>query len=260
MPLGLITGASDGLGRAIATRLASHGWTLVIDARHPEPLHRLARELSRWSPVSAVPGDVADPDHRRELAEETGRLGRLELVIANASTLGPTPLRPLAELTVAELHRVLEVNVLGPFAIIGMSLPALRETSGVAIAISSDAAVEHYPDWGGYGASKAALDHLMLTLAAEHSPPRAASSAGQRDDPRFYAIDPGDMATAMQQAAFPGEDISDRRQPADVVPAILDLIHRRPPSGRYRAGNGVAEPALAAPATESTVPAGAVTS
>jgi NAD(P)-dependent dehydrogenase (short-subunit alcohol dehydrogenase family) len=236
MPTALITGASAGLGRATATALAKQGWTLLITARDPQRLDRVATELSGLATVHALAGDVADPGHRDRLLTEIGRLGGLDLLINNASTLGPTPLRPLAQLTDSELANVLGVNLAGPFALIRAAIPALiaahpgRTGKGAVINISSDAAVEHYPDWGAYGASKAALDHLTLTLAAENP------------DLDWYAIDPGDMRTDMQQAAFPDEDISDRRDPADVVPALLDLIARRPPAGRYRAGDGTAQP------------------
>jgi NAD(P)-dependent dehydrogenase (short-subunit alcohol dehydrogenase family) len=234
MPTALITGASAGLGRATATELAKQGWSLLITARDPQPLHRVVTELSSITRVHAIAGDVADAGHRERLIWQIDRMGALDLLINNASTLGPTPLRPLPRLSDSELAGVLAVNLIAPFALIRGLIPALvadsgRHQKGAVINISSDAAVEHYPEWGAYGASKAALDHLTLTLAVE---------IPQLD---WYAIDPGDMRTDMQQAAFPGEDISDRRDPADVVPALLDLIARRPPGGRYRAGDGTAE-------------------
>ena len=229
MPTALITGASDGLGRALATELATRGWELIVDARRDDRLARVAADISARTRVTAIAGDVADGEHRRSLIAQVQRLGRLDLLVNNASTLGPTPLRPLPQLSTADLARILQVNVLAPFALTRALLPALATTPpGIVIDISSDAAVEHYPSWGGYGASKAALEHLTATFALEV--PQIA----------WYAVDPGDMRTQLQQAAFPGEDISDRRAPADVVPALLDLLDRRPTSGRYRAGDGVA--------------------
>lgn len=228
MPNALITGASTGLGRAIAVELASQGWTMVITARDADRLTGVGAELSAITTVDAIAGDVSDPRHRAKLIERIGRTRSLDLLVNNASSLGPTPLRPLSTLSAAELTGVLGVNLTAPFALTSALLPALTRVNGVVINISSDAAVEHYPDWGAYGASKAALDHLTLTFAAEN--PHI----------HCYAVDPGDMRTQMQQAAFPGEDISDRRLPADVVPALIDLLARRPPSGRYRAGDGIA--------------------
>jgi NAD(P)-dependent dehydrogenase (short-subunit alcohol dehydrogenase family) len=228
MPNALITGASTGLGRAIASELAIAGWTIVITARGADRLTGVGAELSAHTTVDAIAGDVADRLHRDQLVESISRIGSLDLLVNNASSLGPTPLRRLATLSAAELTGVLAVNLTAPFALTSALLPALAKANGVVINISSDAAVEHYPDWGAYGASKAALDHLTLTLAAEN--PHI----------HWYAVDPGDMRTEMQQAAFPGDDISDRRLPTDVVPALIDLITRRPPSGRYRAGDGTA--------------------
>jgi NAD(P)-dependent dehydrogenase (short-subunit alcohol dehydrogenase family) len=223
MPTALITGASAGLGRALATELATLGWRLVLTARGAERLEQVAADMPTPASVTTIAGDVADPEHRARIVRRIDQLGRLDLLVNNASTLGPTPLRPLAALSPTDLSTVLAVNVIGPFALTAALLPALTAARGVVLDISSDAAVEHYPDWGGYGASKAALDHLTLTFGAENL------------DIACYAVDPGDMQTGMQQAAFPGEDISDRRLPAAVVPALLELITSRPPSGRYRA-------------------------
>ncbi|HEY5880679.1 MAG TPA: SDR family NAD(P)-dependent oxidoreductase [Nakamurella sp.] len=231
MPRALITGASAGLGRALATELAAHGWHLVVTARRADRLAAAAQGLPGAGSVTTIAGDVADPVHRAEVVAEIRRTGSLDLLVNNASSLGPTPLRELGRLSVDDVERVLAVNLLGPFALIAALLPALSTAHGMVIDISSDAAVEHYPGWGAYGASKAALDHLTLTFGVENP------------DIACYAIDPGDMRTDMQQAAFPGEDISDRRLPVDVVPALLDLIQRRPPGGRHRAGETRAEPA-----------------
>jgi NAD(P)-dependent dehydrogenase (short-subunit alcohol dehydrogenase family) len=234
MPNALITGGSAGLGRALALALAHRGWGLVLDGRRPHALSRVAEELAGGDTVLTVPGDVADPDHRNELLTAAQRLGGLDLLVNNASTLGPTPLRAVNEVSSTDLSTVFQVNVVAPLSIIAATLPVLRPGASV-INISSDAAVEHYPHWGGYGASKAALDHLTATMAVE------------QPTIRWYSVDPGDMNTDMQRAASPGEDLSDRRRPQDVVPALLDLVDRRPPSGRYLAGDGVALPDRARP-------------
>lgn len=213
----LITGGSAGLGRALVTALVDRNWIVITDARD-------ADRLTDVVPPGAVglPGDVADPQHRAALVAEVARRGRLDLLVHNASTLGPVPLRALREVSDAELARTWTVNAAAPNALSRSLLPWLQPSRGVLISLSSDAAVEHYPTWGAYGASKAALDHLTLTLGAE-------------EGIDAYAIDPGDLRTAMHQAAFPGEDISDRPLPETVVPAFLKILRRRPPSGRYRA-------------------------
>jgi NAD(P)-dependent dehydrogenase (short-subunit alcohol dehydrogenase family) len=227
MPTALITGSSAGLGRALAAALAANGWDLVITARGEPGLADVSSSLTRTTAslggsVLAISGDVADPRHRAELIQQISRTGRLDLLVNNASTLGPTPLRPLAHWQPSELDDVFRINFTAPFALTTALLPALAAVNGIVLSISSDAAVEQYPGWGGYGASKAALDQLTLTLGVENL------------DICCYAVDPGDMRTAMQQAAFPGEDISDRRPPEEVVPGLLDLITTRPASGRYR--------------------------
>ena len=222
-PVALITGASAGLGLALAHGLADRGWALVIDARGAEALKDAADALADRTDVVPLAGDVTDPDHRSDLVEAITELGRLDLLINNASYLGQSPLQTLAAADLDELRRVYEVDVLAPIALTQALLPALTAVSGVLINISSDAAVEAYETWGGYGSAKAALDHATRVLAAEH--PALA----------VYAVDPGDLRTAMHQAAFPGEDISDRPEPATVVPAFLQLLDSRPESGRYRA-------------------------
>jgi len=224
----LITGASRGLGRALATALSDRGWRLVVDGRDPARLAEAAASLDR---ATASPGDVADPAHRAALAEAVGP--RLDLLVNNASELGPSPLPALVDLRADDLRHVLDVNVVAPLALVQSVLPALRAAGGTVVDISSDAAVEAYAGWGGYGASKAALDHLSAVLAVENP------------DLRVYAVDPGDMATDMHQAAFPGEDISDRPAPETVVPSLLALIEGDRPSGRYRAADLV--PAEAVP-------------
>jgi short-subunit dehydrogenase len=222
MSVAVITGASAGLGRALARELARRQWELIIDARHPEPLDRIAEELRAVTDVTAIAGDVSLRGHQEELARAVERKGSLDLLVNNASTLGPTGLHPVLDTPVYELTEVLHVNVLAPVGLLLAVAPYLAPGATV-VNISSDAAVAAYPGWGGYGASKAALDHLTATLAAE------------RPDLHWYALDPGDMRTAMHQAAFPGEDISDRPLPEQVVPDVIALIEARPPSGRYRA-------------------------
>jgi NAD(P)-dependent dehydrogenase (short-subunit alcohol dehydrogenase family) len=214
----LITGASRGLGRALAAELTRRGWRVVVDARDAA---RLAESAAELGPVTAVPGDVADAAHRRALAEAVG--DRLDLLVNNASDLGPSPLPRLADLDPDRFQALLAVNTVAPLALLQAVLPALTAAGGRVLDISSDAAVEAYEGWGGYGASKAALDQLTAVLAVEHP------------DLRVYAVDPGDMRTEMHQAAFPGEDISDRPDPETVVPALLRLIAEDFPSGRYRA-------------------------
>jgi NAD(P)-dependent dehydrogenase (short-subunit alcohol dehydrogenase family) len=220
MRTALITGASRGLGRALAADLAVAGWRVVADARTAADLSAVAGATPGLVPV---PGDLTDPAHRRELAAAAG--DRLELLVLNASSLGQTPLPPLAAYDLDALRAVLDVNVVASLALVQAVLPALRGAGGRVVAVSSDAAVEGYPGWGGYGASKAALDQLARVLAAEEPALRV------------YAVDPGDMRTRMQAEAFPGEDISDRPEPETVVPALRRLVDGDLPSGRYRAAD-----------------------
>ena len=224
MPVALITGASRGLGRALARGLAAEGWSLVLDARGGEDLAAAAAGLDP-ARTRLVPGDVTDAAHREDLVAAAWELGSLDLLVNNASHLGPSPQPRLADYPTDELARVYEVDVLAPHALVREALPALRRAGGVVVDVSSDAAVEAYEGWGGYGSAKAALDHLSAVLAAEEP------------GVRVYAVDPGDMRTAMHQAAYPGEDISDRPEPETVVPAFLALLDQRPPSGRYRAAD-----------------------
>lgn len=221
----MVTGASRGLGRALARALAQRGWALVLDARGTAALDAVAGELGALTPVVAVAGDVADPAHRAALAAAVQRLGGLDLLVNNASVLGPSPQPVLSEYPVDELRRVLDVNLIAPLALIQLVLSSLTERGGRVVNVSSDAALEPYPGWGGYGSSKAALDQLTAILAAE------------RPDLRAYAFDPGDMRTDLHQQAFPGEDISDRPEPETVVPALLRLVDDDLPSGRYRGGD-----------------------
>jgi NAD(P)-dependent dehydrogenase (short-subunit alcohol dehydrogenase family) len=219
MSVALITGASKGLGRALARVLADRGWTLVLDARGAAALEAVAHELPD---AIAVPGDVTNPRHREELTAAVRERGQLSLLVNNASYLGPSPMPSLAEYPLDEFAWVYEVDVIAPLALIQQVLPLFAEHAAV-LNISSDAAVEPYAGWGGYGSAKAALDHLSAIMAAEHP------------ELSVYAVDPGDMRTDMHQAAFPGEDISDRPEPETVVPALLRLLDERPPSGRYQA-------------------------
>ncbi|WP_040811262.1 SDR family NAD(P)-dependent oxidoreductase [Nocardia concava] len=214
----LVTGASAGFGRAVALALAERDWELIIVARGADRLERV-RSATR---AHAIAGDVADPEVQARIADAVGD-GRLDLVLNNASALGPSPLPTLERYPLDELTTVLAANVIAPLAILQLTLPALRASDGIVVDISSDAAVGGYEGWGGYGASKAALDQLTNVLAAENP------------DLRIYSFDPGDMRTEMHQAAFPGEDISDRPEPETVVPALLHLLESRPPSGRYLA-------------------------
>jgi NAD(P)-dependent dehydrogenase (short-subunit alcohol dehydrogenase family) len=224
MPTALITGASRGLGFAIAQALVRRGWSLVIDGRDAETLANAARTFGS-SDVRAIPGDVADPAHRARLVEAVAELGRLDLLVNNASVLGPSPQPELARYPLDVLAHVYDVNVFAPLALTQLLLPQLARDTGTIVNISSDAAVEPYPGWGGYGSAKAALDQLSAVLAAE------------QPELRVYAFDPGDMRTDLQQQAFPDEDISDRPEPETVVPSFLRLLDERPASGRYRAAD-----------------------
>ena len=224
MPHALITGASFGLGRAVAFELARRGWALTIDARHAEPLASTAQVLAELTSVRAISGDVGDAEHRELLVAAAAAVGQLNLVINNASDLGGSPLPKLRDLEPAAYELVLHTNVVAPQQLIRAALPYL-EPQAVIINVSSDAGADHYETWGGYGSSKAALDHQTLTWAAEEP------------DFTWYSFDPGDMRTAMHQAAFPGEDISDRPEPETVAPIVVALISSGLPSGRYRAAD-----------------------
>lgn len=217
MSVAIVTGASRGLGLALTRELLARGWRVVVDARDAAALSAATAGLEGVVPV---PGDVTDPRHRVELAAAAG--ATIDLVVNNASALGPSPQPALADYPLEELRRVYEVNLVAPLALIQETLPKLSATAAI-LDIISDAAVEPYAGWGGYGSSKAALDHLTAILGAEH--PQL----------RVYSVDPGDMRTQLHQEAFPGEDISDRPPPEDNVPGLLALIDGSLPSGRYRA-------------------------
>lgn len=220
MPVAVITGASQGLGLALATSLADQGWSVVGDARDAERLHAAIDGLA-GGPHVAVRGDVTDSWHRGALAAAADELGGADLLVNNASTLGASPLPRLVDLDPMLYARILEVNVVAPIALAASLLPQLRARSGRILNITSDAAVDAYETWGGYGSSKAALDHASRVLAAEE--PLV----------QVYAADPGDLRTAMHQAAFPGEDISDRPEPASAVPRLLELLFGDRTSGRH---------------------------
>ncbi|MEU1996319.1 SDR family oxidoreductase [Nocardia gamkensis] len=224
-PTALVTGASAGFGAALARALIEQGWRVLGTARRADRLTRVAAELG--PDFRAIPGDVTDPADRARLADAARAASELDLVVNNASRLGPSPLPHLADYPLDEFERVLRTNVLSPLAILQFTLPLLHP-GGAVVNISSDAASEPYPEWGGYGSSKAALDQLTAILGAE------------RPDLSIYAFDPGDMRTEMHQAAFLGVDISDRPEPATVVPALLRLLAQRPRSGRYAAADFVA--------------------
>jgi len=230
MPIALITGASRGLGRAAAHALTRRGWSLIVDARRADDL---AGALHGRADVVTIPGDVTDPAHRADLAAAVGRAGGLDALVNNASRLGPSPQPLLRDYPLDELGRVYDTNVFAPLALIQLLAAPLAAAAGTIVNVSSDAAVEAYPGWGGYGSSKAAFDQLTAVLAAEEP------------SLRCYAFDPGDMRTDMHQQAFPGEDISDRPEPETVIPALLRLLDERPPTGRYRASD------LAVPAVTS---------
>jgi NAD(P)-dependent dehydrogenase (short-subunit alcohol dehydrogenase family) len=221
MRTAIVTGASRGLGLALARALADRGWRLVLDARGPGDLTAVEAELSARTDVVAIAGDVSDEGHRRALIEAASG-GRLDLLVNNASLLGPSPQPRLADYDIDALARVYDVNVFGPLRLTQLALPLLRASAGHMVNVTSDAAVEGYEGWGGYGSSKAAFEQWSRVLAAEEP------------GLRVWWVDPGDMNTRMHQEAFPGEDISDRPRPETVVPGLLALIDRDPPSGRYR--------------------------
>jgi len=218
--VGIITGASQGLGLALARELASRDYSLVIDARRAERLAVAEDELSSLTTVVAINGDVTDPEHRQQLVDAAAALGPIDVIVNNASTLGASPLPTLDEIDAAVLRSAFETNVVAPVALYQLASAHLAPVATV-VNITSDAAVEGYPSWGGYGATKAALEHVGRVLAAE------------RPDLRVLTVDPGDMRTEMHQDAFPGEDISDRPQPDASVPGLVALIEGRQPSGRY---------------------------
>jgi NAD(P)-dependent dehydrogenase (short-subunit alcohol dehydrogenase family) len=224
-PVAIVTGASRGFGKALTAALLDRGWAVIGDARRAAELKTTAAELNS-NRLIALPGDVTDASHRGALIAAAIKAGPLRLLVNNASRLGPSPQPALADYPASELAAVYQTNLFAPLALIQAALPALTDNAGVIVNVTSDAAVEPYPGWGGYGSSKAALDQLSAVLAAETSAAPAVP---------VYAFDPGDMRTEMHQAAFPGEDISDRAEPEARVPALLRLLDTRPPAGRYKA-------------------------
>ena len=216
-PVAIITGASRGLGLALATGLSEAGWRLVVDARTPADLTAAAEWIG--GDVVTVPGDLRDPAHRSALVDAAGSV---DLLVNNAGILGPSPQPRLASYPLDALREVYEVNVLAPLALAQQALPSLRERAGALVNVTSDAAVEAYEGWGGYGSAKAAIEQASAVLAAEEPAVRV------------WWVDPGDLRTRMHQEAFPGEDISDRPLPETVVPAFTHLVTARPPSGRVR--------------------------
>jgi NAD(P)-dependent dehydrogenase (short-subunit alcohol dehydrogenase family) len=218
----LITGASRGLGLALARELAHRGWGLIIDARGKVALEQARLELAARTNVIAIPGSVTTESHRRKLAQAAHQLGGLDLLVNNASYLGPSPQPKLLDYPLEVLEQVYRTNLVAPLAVIQAVRSALKP-GACLLNVTSDAGVEAYAGWGGYGSSKAALEHLSAILAEENP------------DLRVYWVDPGDMRTQMQQEAFPGEDISDRALPEESLPGLMALIEGRQPPGRYRA-------------------------
>jgi NAD(P)-dependent dehydrogenase (short-subunit alcohol dehydrogenase family) len=219
-PVAIVTGGSRGLGLALAGALAADGWAVVTDARDADALTAAVAPLAPGT-VRPVPGDVTDPAHRRALVEAALELGGLDALVASAGALGPSPLPAVEELPLTALRTLLETNVVAQVGLLQAALPHLRAGAAVVL-VTSDAAREAYEGWGAYGASKAALEQIAAVLGAE------------RSDLRIYAADPGDLRTAMHQAAFPGEDISDRPLPEVAVPGLRRLLDGELPSGRYR--------------------------
>jgi len=220
MRTAIITGGSRGFGRALAGALVGEGWSVVVDGRDATALTAAQRELG--PSLHAVPGNVTDPSHRAAVVEAAHRLGGLDLLVNNASAIGPSPLPRLAEVPLEAMGELHEVNVVAPLALIQLALPQLRSRRGAILNVTSDAAVEAYEGWGAYGTTKAALEQLSNVLRVEEP------------SIRVWWFDPGDMRTEMHQAAYPGEDISDRPLPASVTPAVLWVLDARPPSGRLR--------------------------
>ena len=218
----LITGASRGLGLALARQLAEQGWRLIIDARGKKALEQVREELSTKTTIIAIAGDVTADSHRKKLFKAAQELGGLDLIVNNVSLLGPSPQPQLLDYPLDVLEEVYRANVIAPLALLQILHPTLKADACI-INITSDAGVEAYGGWGGYGSSKAALEHLSHIFAEENP------------SLRVYWVDPGDMCTQMQQEAFPDEDISDRPLPEESVPGLMALIEGSQPSGRYRA-------------------------
>ncbi|HXW33465.1 MAG TPA: SDR family NAD(P)-dependent oxidoreductase [Acidimicrobiales bacterium] len=228
MSVAIVTGASRGLGRALAIGLADNGWSLVIDARRRPDLERAEHEirghLGPGADLVAIDGDVTDPGHRKALADGARALGGVDLLVNNAGILGPSPLPTASRFPLDKLREVVEVNLVAPLGLAQETVGLLRASRGGGriVFVTSDAAVEPYSGWSGYGAAKAAVEQAAAVLAVEEP------------ELRVWAVDPGDLRTQMHQEAFPGEDISDRPEPHSVVPAFLELVRSDRPSGRIR--------------------------
>ena len=238
MSVAIVTGGSRGLGEALAAGLARTGWSLVVDGRDAATLDaatdRIRAAAATGARVVSVVGDITDADHRHDLTAAAFELGGLDLVVNNAGTLGTSPLPSLADYPLDDLRIAFEVNVVAPLGVLQDALPLLLDARHPRLLnVTSDAAVEAYEGWGGYGAGKAALEHLGAVLAAEFPALTV------------WSVDPGDLRTVMHQAAFPGEDISDRPEPSTVVPEFLELIGSDRPSGRYRAAELLSSGAVA---------------
>jgi len=218
----LITGASRGLGLALARRLAEDGWNLITDARGEDALEAARAELAETTRVVAIHGDVAHAEHRRALAEAARTFGGLDALVNNASILGPSPQPGLLDYPPEVLEEVYRTNAVAPLALVQAVRQDLKPGARI-VNVTSDAAVEPYEGWGGYGSSKAALEQLSNILAAENP------------ELRVYRVDPSDMRTRMHQEAFPDEDISDRPPPEESVPGLVELLTGDLPSGRYEA-------------------------
>jgi NAD(P)-dependent dehydrogenase (short-subunit alcohol dehydrogenase family) len=218
MSVAIVTGGTRGLGRALVEGLVGAGWDVVFDGRDAARVGEVAAATG----AVGVAGDVTDPRHRADLLAAADRIGGPDLLVNNAGILGPSPQPPLADYPLDVLRAVYEVNVVAPLALTQLVLPALREHKGALVNVTSDAAVEPYEGWGGYGSAKAAVEQASRILAAEEPAVRV------------WWVDPGDLRTDMHQEAFPGEDIGDRPEPHTVVPALLRLIGESPASGRVR--------------------------
>jgi short-subunit dehydrogenase len=232
----LVTGSSQGLGLEVARAYARADLALILTARHSRQLEHVARELAEITPVIAIPGDVADPEHTHRLVDiGLQRFGHIDVLINNASELGPSPMPELADLETETFERILRVNVVAPLELTRLVLPGMRERrNGLIVNVTSDAGVQAYPTWGGYGASKAALEHLSRILAAEL----------EESGVRVYIVDPGDMNTAMHQAAEPGVDLSHLPMPDAVAPAFVQLLDQSSAFGRFEAQQGLIHPPM----------------
>ncbi|MGH8944594.1 MAG: SDR family NAD(P)-dependent oxidoreductase [Acidimicrobiia bacterium] len=229
----IVTGASRGFGRSVAVQLAQREWNLVVDARTSTDLDRAVAEFGALGAgrVRSLAGDITDPAHARGLVEAAAEIGGLSLLVNNAGILGPSPQPRLADYPLDILEEVLAVYVIAPLRLVQLALPRLRDNAGTVINVTSDAAVEAYEGWGGYGSAKAALEQMSRVLSVEEP------------DVTVYWLDPGDMRTRMHQEAFPGEDIGDRPLPETRAPAVLRLLDEAPPSGRYTVEQ-ILEPAV----------------